>query len=202
MRTLNLMSNVTLLGTVFAISAACVTVHVNFPESSVQKATDDYVREIYKSKNSKKQDEETPAAKPSSGSSSLIDLLIPSAHAVEVDATFRTDTANAKQIQSRQARRLDEIDAQKRAGVIGETAAGTLVVKSPDKLKKLLQAKVERVIAEENADREALYKEVLETNKMASNRLKDIQASFARSFQKASPAGTWIEDESGSWKQK
>ena len=33
-----------------SLTAACVTVNVNFPESTVQKATDDYVKELYKAK--------------------------------------------------------------------------------------------------------------------------------------------------------
>src|SRR3954470_20952661 len=41
--------------------AACVTVNVNFPESAVQKATDDYVRDLYRAKEKGKP--AAPAAK-------------------------------------------------------------------------------------------------------------------------------------------
>jgi uncharacterized protein YdbL (DUF1318 family) len=192
------MRTLTQAATLLVLTSACVTVNVNFPESAVQRATDDYVQELYRAKNKDK----APTSAPAKSPTSLLDLLIPSALALEFDATFRTDTAAAKEIQARQATRLEEIDAQKKAGALGESSDGTLVIKSPDKLKKLLTKKVEKLVEDENVDRKKLYEEVQEANKLPSSRIKDVGASFGRSFQKASPAGTWVQDEKSGWKQK
>ncbi len=184
-------------------AVACVTVNVNFPESAVQRATDDYVRELYRAKSNKggkPGTEETPATPAPAKSSIEFPSLFPVAHAAE--GVFKVDTDKALQIRTRLSGRVDEVIAQKRAGVLGETNDGMLVIKAPDKLKKLQTAKVEKVVSDENADRTALYEEVRQANGVAEGRLKDIQKSFARSFQAESPSGTWLQDADGKWAQK
>jgi uncharacterized protein YdbL (DUF1318 family) len=176
-----------------AAATACVTVNVNFPESAVQQATDDYVRDLYKAKAKGK--EAAPAEKPKASFE-----LIPSVWAAE-EEVFKVNTPGAAKIQARQAERLDEVLALKRAGALGETKQGTLVVKDAGKLKPLQAKKAEKVVADENADRADLYKEVVKANGLPSNREKNVAASFARSFQGMSPSGTWIEGADG-WTQK
>lgn len=180
------------------LTTACVTVNVNFPESAVQKATDDYVRELYRTKEKGK----APTAEPSKAPStkSALDFLIPQAYAAEF--AFKVDSPKALKIRDRLAKRVDEVIQHKRAGVLGESTDGLLVLKSPDKLKALFLKKVQKLVEDENADRTELYQEVLSSNSLAKNRLKDIERSFARSFQAESPAGTWVQDADGSWTQK
>jgi uncharacterized protein YdbL (DUF1318 family) len=179
-------------------SAACVTVNVNFPESAVQKATDDYVRDLYRAK--EKGNKPAPAAEPSAKPQAAFEL-IPSAHADEGDL-FRVDTDKALSIREKLRGRLDEVLSQKRAGVVGESNDGLLVLKSPDKLKKLLLKKVEKLVSDENSDREELYGEILTANGLPRTRLKNVQKSFSRSFQAESPSGTWVQDIEGKWARK
>jgi uncharacterized protein YdbL (DUF1318 family) len=210
---------------VLLVGSACVTVNVNFPESAVQKATDDYVRDLYRAKERGKapasenaatpaEPEASPSPSPSpskksqkkpttkSVTTSSIWDLIPSAEAAEADLNFRVDSDKSMKIRDRLAGRLDEVLTQKKAGVLGETNDGLLFLKSPEKLKKLLTKKVETLVADENKDREELYEEVAASNKVSKNRIKDIQKSFARSFQAESPSGTWVQDGDGKWSQK
>ncbi len=97
---------------------------------------------------------------------------------------------------------MDEVIEQKKAGVLGESNDGKLVLKDASKLKKLLQTKVENLVKAENADRTELYKEVLSANKLPATKLKNIETSFSRSFQAESPSGTWLESADGVWSQK
>jgi uncharacterized protein YdbL (DUF1318 family) len=197
------------LGSALSVaSTGCVTVNVNFPESAVQRATDDYVRELYRAKGkggtgtggAKPADGAAPAGAKSSWNGFVWPELIASAHAA--DGVFKVDTDKALEIKTRLGGRVDEVIAQKRAGVLGETNDGLLVVKAPEKLKKLQTARVEKLVADENADRNGLYDEVRKANGLADGRLKDIQKSFARSFQAESPSGTWVQDSDGKWAQK
>lgn len=180
--------------------AACVTVNVNFPESVVQRAADDYVRDLYKAKEKGKSG--TPAGTPSTKPSASRSFSLISEAYAEEGVSFRANTPGALEIRSRQAARLDEIQSQKKAGVLGESKDGTLVLKKGDGLKPLLKQKIEKLVAAENKDREALYEEILSANNLGDSQKATIQRSFSRSFQGASPSGTWIESPEGEWNQK
>lgn len=206
--------------------AACVTVNVNFPESAVQKATDDYVRELYRAKEKGKTPTGDPSAKPTPApTSSAVETpkpvsfltLIPSAHAQEgANLNFRVDTDKALKIRDRLSARLDEVVKLKRDGVLGETNDGNVELHNDAPLKKAkLMAKTgakaaaedpikkaQKLVESENKDRSDLYEEVLSANNIGKGRMKDIRKSFARSFQAESPSGTWVQDPEGVWTQK
>lgn len=177
-----------------------MTVNVNFPESAVQQATDDYVRELYRAKA-----KSTPSATPPKSTSALspgeiLEALLPSAEAASGD--FKVNTPKALEIRERLAARLDEVLSAKRAGSLGENQDGYLEVHGADSVKKLLLKRLERLASEENRDRKDLYEEVVTSNGLPQARIKDVQKSFARSFQAESPAGTWVQDADGKWSQK
>jgi uncharacterized protein YdbL (DUF1318 family) len=180
----------------------CVTVNVNFPESAVQKATDDYVKDLYRMKNSGPKGAEpasVPSQTPQAKGAWILDLMTASAMAEE---GFSVNSAESSRIREKLRARLDDVLAQKKAGVLGEDKNGLIVIKDPSKLKKLLAQKVEKLVADENADRMALYNDVVKSNGFPSSRLANIQRSFARSFQAESPSGTWVEDVDSGWTQK
>ena len=189
-------------------ATACVTVNVNFPESAVQKATDDYVKDLYRAKERGRAVPPAETAKPPQASvppvvfKYLSEAFLPEAFAAESGFVFKVDSPASLKIRDRLAARLDEVIGEKKAGVLGESSDGWLVLKSPEKLKPLLLKKIDKLVSDDNADRKELYGDVLKFNKVPSNRLIDIQKSFARSFQAESPSGTWIQDETGIWTQK
>jgi uncharacterized protein YdbL (DUF1318 family) len=188
-------AQLTLLAQLVAFSGACVTVNVNFPESAVQKATDDYVRDLYRTK-SEDSDEK---AKPAPTSSSFEFHWIPSAFAEEA---FKVASPKSLEIRERMRGRVAEILAQKRSGTLGETQDGLIVVRENAQVKSLMRAKLDQLVAAENRDRKALYEEVLSSNALPPARLINVQKSFARSFQAESPSKTWVEDAAGNWTQK
>jgi uncharacterized protein YdbL (DUF1318 family) len=197
------------------LTSSCVTVTVNFPESTVQKATDDYVKELYKAKEKGRATQKTPPApqpgagpgagtgdpgKPDAPTSWLEQMNpIASAEAAEANLQFRTDTAKAVAIREKLAAHVSDVIAQKKAGNLGETSDGKLALKTD---KPLLVKKLDSLVKQENDDREALYEEIQTANQMPKSRLADIRRSFARSFQSESPSGTWVQDQTGAWAQK
>ncbi len=183
-------------------SFSCVTVNVNFPEGAVQQATEDYVKELYKLKAEEKNtipDKQTvDPLKKDQGALNFVFSFGILAHA---SPQFKIDSPEAKQIQVRQAKRLDKIDKDKKNGFLGESAQGLLVLRQSEKIKPLLMKKIDQLIKEENSDREALYRQVLKDNNLTSEQLVMIRQNFSKSFQESSPTGTWIESD-GKWKQK
>lgn len=179
----------TLNSFIFSLIVACVTVNVNFPEGAVQKAADDYVKELYKAK---EKDEKSNK----SGFNFYFSLL-PVAHAQD----FRVDSAKAKEIQSRQKSRLSDLTQHLKDGQIGENSNGLLEVKATD-AKPILIKKIEKLVNDENADREALYEEIVKSNNLSSSVKNQVQSSFAKSFQGAAPKGSWVEPSPGKWEKK
>ena len=176
--------------------AACVTVHVNFPEGAVQKATDDYVKELYKAKSKSEGQSNSDQ-----GSFVFPFEFISSSMAQTTIEEFKVKSAKAMDIQARQKNRLSEIDKYKVKGFLGETEDGMLVLRNAESLKGLMKKKVMQLLNEENMDRQELYTEVADSNSLAPAQGGTLKKSFARSFQAASPRGTWIQT-GGSWKQK
>lgn len=213
MRIANLLiSNLCVVAVIGLTSCLRLTVNVNFPESAVQQATDSYVHDLYKQKEKGKpaKQESVPETEPSSEpsktpppKSSIFDLnLVSSVWAADSSQQLHMDSPKALKIRERLAKNVSEILIHKKSGVLGETNEGKVLIKEPDKLKKLLQKKVEKLVEEENAARAELYDELLVANHFAQSHLINIKKSFGRSFQAESPVGTWIQDEEGNWSQK
>lgn len=201
----NMAAVATVLG---LILSACVTVNVNFPESAVQKATDDYVRELYRAK-AKGREEATPATPDKTSAWSptaqalalLSDALTTQAHAQGIEA-FKVKSGKTEGIQASMSGRVAEILKYKRSGAIGETNQGLLTIRGAENLKPIERKKVESLVAADNADRESLYAEVMAINSLPDEKKASLQSSFARSFQAESPSKTWVQDAGGQWEQK
>ena len=61
--------------------------------------------------------------------------------------------------------------------------------------------KVKKLVADENKDRNALYKEIARANGQPKWE-KNIRQTFARVWVEESRAGVWYEDAKGRWRQK
>lgn len=183
-----------LIFSIFAVIVSCVTVNVNFPEGAVQKATDDYVKQLYDAKKTTDSTLYLYSNKNSIYVSKALSISFLSvAHAV--DFTLSLDDPKIKAIHARQALRLEKINAHKSKGEIGENNKGLLEVKTD---MPLLQKKIQPLVDDENKDRKELYSLAAEKN----NTTVDVfTKSFKESFVKTSPPGTPIQDGSGNWKK-
>lgn len=173
-----------------------MTVNVNFPESAVQKATDDYVRDLYRAKEKNK----APAAVDPSGKPQSRFEIFASAWADEMSLEIRTEETQS--ILARQKARINEIDAQKGAGFIGENKDGLLSLRGEPPA--LLKGKLSKLIDQENDDRRKLYGATLNElkKKSAGASMEQVVNNFKRSFRSYSPPGTWVEGTDGSWSKQ
>ena len=197
----------------FVALSACITVNVNFPESAVQRAADDFVRDLYKDSSAQSSDAEEPTspvktkkkkapasnAKPSVSSSILkfFDFL-PTAHAQELNMS----SPKSKEIRARMGSRVGEIVKFKQKGALGENFEGELTLKDASGLSADEKKIAEKLVKEENKDRNDLYEEIQSVNSISDRKQTRIRKFFGNAFRMNSPAGTWIEAEEGKWKKK
>ncbi len=229
--------------------ASCITVNVNFPESAVKKAADDFVKELYSSeaqasapkdlqeanptqydverqaqevkksikKKSKKRkvsespehardvdatkanDEPTPKQEsPEPQSFNVWPDLIATAFAQEIN----TSSPQATKIKTRMAARVRDLSKWKSKGSLGESYDGTLVLKDIGSLSAEERKQANKLKEDENKDREALYEEIQDVNKIKDPKQTRLRKMFGEAFRQHSPAGTWIEAEDGKWMKK
>ena len=102
----------------------------------------------------------------------------------------------------------DDLDELKVDQLLGERADGTLGIlpegvggfASANPAKKRL---AEVLIAEENKDRQTIWHRTVQSNENLSEKdMPEVRKTFAKIARDASPAGTWIQDETGNWLQK
>ncbi len=124
----------------------------------------------------------TSAAKPQA---------VPSDKAAKADST---DDARVKELQERFKQRYDQVRAQKKQGVIGETFEGYLdfvTDKKPEDSEKLVE--------QENEDRRELYKLIAKKEGTTPDKVATVNAK--RNFSKAS-AGEFLKAANGKWTKK
>lgn len=168
---------------------ACLTINVYFPAAAVEQAADKFVEDVQKGAVSV---EPNPAPKKET---SL--LWIGVAHAEEPNINI--STAEANRIKAAMQGRVNDLNALKTKGAIGETKDGMLTEKDFAALALAERAKAKQVLEAENKDRRDLYKEVVDANHYPKDKMAEIQSIFAKSWQKASPAGAWVQKPDGSW---
>ena len=183
----------------------CVTINVYFPEAAAQKAADQFIGTVLDSAApAQPAKDDQPAAPPKKGSqpsAMLLDLLIPAAYAADTP-NLRIQTATTEAIHGRmQARFRDTLTPLFNSGAVGFTQDGLVAVRDAGKLPLDQRAGVNAAVADENRDRNALYREVANANNHPEWEAQ-IRATFAKGWIERARSGWYYQDPSGAWKQK
>jgi len=129
-------------------------------------------------------------------------LGVSSAWAQEVPPPQVTNPAIRKIIDAR-ARRIDALDGFKSAQVLGESNRGLLEIRNLQAVGDLRQrAEVQRLVREENADREQLYREIAAALSVDPSQLDQVRATYAETLREYARPGDLIQMPDGSWRQK
>jgi len=188
------------LAALLALPVACVTINVYFPEAAAQKAAEQFVDKVI---GSQAKDVAPPVEQPPPGTSPgamLLDLVIPSAYAQSADINIQTPQIQA--IQSRMRDRFANVLAKYCAsGAVGFTRDGLVAVRDAAKVPLADRAGVNAAVADENRDRQAVYREIALANGHAEWG-KQIQGTFAAQWIQQAHPGWYYQDASGAWKQK
>ena len=206
-------------------AVACITINVYFPEAAVrdlsEKIEDAVAREAAKIDDASPNEDGESANEGDSVSQpdgfemaslssrlygtvvgTLIDLTAADAQAQSgVAAPEITNPAIRKIVQSR-ASRVQQLDRFKSTGVLGENNKALVEVRSLDSLELRQRAAVQKLVREENADRDRMFREIAAATSADLAQLPQIQSTYAETLRRNAKAGEWIQMPDGQWKQK
>jgi uncharacterized protein YdbL (DUF1318 family) len=135
----------------------------------------------------------------------LLTLTAPTAlaqsSANKVAAPEVTNPAIRAIIASR-AKRLAALNRFKQQKVIGENNQGLVEARDLTKLALRDRATVQRLIKAENADREALYRELAAVKNVALSQLARIRETYAKTLREKAKSGDPIQQPDGRWTEK
>lgn len=185
--------------TVFLIS--CVTVNIYFPAAAIQKAADQIVDDV------RKMPEQKPGQKPERGPGKtglLKQLRFVSLGATEAHAAMdvNVSTPAIRGLKASMADRFPRLQPLYNKGAIGETNNGFVAIRDTSALSLKEKADLNRLVDQENADRRALYGEIIRGNNLDMRNLGEVQRLFANSWRDRSGPGWWIQLDSGQWGKK
>lgn len=194
-----------LLTTAMVALVGCVTINVYFPEAAAQKAADRFIGTVI-DQGAAPADSGKPAPAPQNQppvqpSAMLLDLLVPAAYAADTP-DIRVQTPATEAIRGRmQARFNGTLKGLLDAGALGFTRDGLVAVHDAGKIPLSQRAQATAAVSSENADRNALYREIAKANAHPEWEAQ-IRATFAKGWIERAHAGWYYQDASGAWKRK
>lgn len=199
------MKKITLFGTVLLTS--CVTINIYFPAAAAEKVADEIIKDIQD--NDPKKAPQEPAQDPKSSLSGyqislyqLIDqaisLAISSANAAEADLSI--DSPEIRQLRVSMEKRFSSLRGFYAAGSVGIKADGMLAIRDAASVPLKDRNQVNKLIAAENADRQALYQAIANANGHPEWAAQ-IKSTFAARWLSNAQSGWWVQS-GGVWKQK
>ena len=185
------------------LASACVTINVYFPAAEAREAAREFVEKVI--------DENPPADTGNDGGMAVaeprahFDLLMlvgisPAYAQSQPDINIRTPAIQA--IQARMEARFNSIlrDAFN-AGALGFTNDGLVVVRDAAKLDLRSRVSVNELVADDNRDRRAVYREIAVANGHPEWEAQ-IRSVFSQQWIASARSGWWYQTAGGSWQQK
>jgi uncharacterized protein YdbL (DUF1318 family) len=228
MRHPKLLQAIALLGSLSAL--ACVTINVYFPEAAVKDLSEQIENAILKEAGAS--EESTPATsgeqedtgeKKGTGEQKDTGETQNSAlrHALEIGigtalhwlpttevlaqgnvAAPEISNPAIRQIIKSRSTRISNITRHKASGVLGENNKALLEVRNLAALALRDRAAVQKLVREENADRQRMFKEIAAATGTNLSQLPQIQATYAATLRAKAKKGEWTQQSNGQWKQK
>jgi len=187
--------------------ASCVTINVYFPAAAAEEAADKIIEQVLG------EDAKQSALPAPKGDSSqqyrshinparilvgLLEVMVPSAHAA---ANIDISSPAINKLKSSMQARHSKLSPYFKAGAIGYGANGLVVIRDQAAVGLRERGKLKQLAAQENRDRNALYKELARANGHPEWEAQ-IRDTFARRWIVKSPGGWYYQDSSGTWRQK
>ncbi len=187
------------------VLAACVTINVYFPAAAAERAASEFVGDVLGEpvedgalfeQAAPEQNTEYFAAAPAMF---VIGLLVTDAHA-QADIEINTPQINA--IKARMAQRQqNSLNDMFDAGAIGFTNDGLVAIRDRSAVSLQDRRSLEAVVADENRDRKAVYREIAVANGHPEWE-SDIQQTFAKEWVQKARSGWYYQDAAGNWVTK
>lgn len=195
--------NAALIAASLAVLAACVTINVYFPAAAAERAAEKFIEDVLAEpqKEGALFEPLRPADRPVwLAALAVLDFLVPSAHAQQAEIDINTPQINA--IKARMAERQQRsLAALFEAGAIGFTADGLVTIRDRSAVPLSERRNLETVVADENRDRKAVYREIAVANGHPEWE-QEIQQTFAREWVRNARPGWYYQEADGTWRQK
>jgi hypothetical protein len=184
---------------------ACVTINIYFPAAAAEKAADRIIKDVLgtESKNGGGNKSE-----PNSSSShghrlsllqGLLELTVPSAHAAQ--ANIDISSPAIQKITARMKQRHTQLVAYYNSGAIGFARNALISVRNMGAVPLNQRNLLNKLVADENNDRNALYREIARANGHPEWE-QDIRNTFAERWVANAAGGWWYQNAKGQWQQK
>ncbi|HKX98800.1 MAG TPA: YdbL family protein [Steroidobacteraceae bacterium] len=181
--------------------AACVTINVYFPAAAAEKAADRIIEDIWgPGQQPKPAGNEQSSLGHAAGDIlvAALDFVIPAAHAqADIDISspaIRALTASMKG-------RAGQLEPFFSSGAIGLTSDGLVEVRDANSVPLADRNKLRKLVADDNADRNSLYREIASANGHPEWEA-DIRSTFAERWIANARAGWHYKSKSGDWTKK
>ena len=196
------LNTVLILSMLFTL-AACVTINVYFPAAAAERAAEKFVGDVLGEPNEEGSlfnPLDLPANVVLIEAAGLVDFLISDAQAQQAEIEINTPQINT--IKARMAQRQRQhLDSMFDAGAIGFGSDGLVIIRDRSAVPLSERRSLESVVADENRDRKAVYREIAVANGHPEWE-KEIQATFAKEWAGNARRGWYYQDSSGAWRQK
>lgn len=196
-------------------AAACVTINVYFPEEAVRDLAvqiEDAVERRAEAQDGGGSSE--PAAEPPVEEAAtepqtvwipglIVHLLGPAPAYAQGDVVAPEISNPAiRAIIASRAKRANELARLKQQGVVGENNRALVEIRSLDSLELRERASVQKLVKEENEDRETMFKEIAAATGADLSTLPQIRTTYAETIRQKAAKGDPIQLPDGSWTRK
>lgn len=194
-----------------AALVACVTINVYFPAAAAQAAADKVIDEVWGGQvpvapTAPSTPADVPAAPVSQRDSFgvvqvaglALDFVIPVAQAEEPN--LDASSPETQRLTDSMEARFADLAPFYASGAVGIGADGYIALHNPNVVPLPERNRVRTLMANENADRAALYREIAIANKHPEWEAQ-VRGVFAQRWIARAKAGWWVQQD-GAWKQK
>ncbi len=186
--------NIALLFSVFLFATACVTINVYFPAAEAEDAASKIVNKIIGDDTGV-----TGGNNPQGFRFNPLNWLVSSAHAqVNVNISSPAITEITTRMQKRYE---DDINGFMDTGVIGFSNEGFIDIIEVKGLPLKDRQKIKKLVADDNKDRKALYRELAVANGHADWE-EQIRQVFVKIWRQQAHKGWKYQDAEGAWQTK
>ncbi len=184
--------------------SACVTINIYFPAAQAQEAAERIVDDILQTgptprvKQMPAEDDKQGSLQTQGLMGSILDFLIPPAHAAQPN--FSVETPEIRKIQASLKSRHGSLEPFYDSGALGFSDDGRLAVHNDKAVSLKDRTRMKQLMDQENADRDRLYQAIAEANGQPQweQQVRDV---FADTWINKAKGGWWYRKD-GKWMKK
>ena len=187
---------------------ACVTIHIHFPTAAAESAADRIIDDVWGRGEERPADQQPQSRHRESRAvpglvsvwaQGAAELLLPAAQAQSADLDVSSPAI--QRIQASMRDRHSRLEPHYESGAVGLTGNGLVELRDASAVPLAERNAVRQLVADENTDRNNLYREIAEANGNPQWE-SQIRETFARRWVERARSGWYYRDSGGDWTRK